>query len=78
MKKWIISSLVLILFLAVTVFIGFYVAIFLIGPHSDILPDWLHIPVGITLLVLIIGIPVWLGRITFHHLKRKENNNLSK
>jgi len=77
MKKWIISSLVLILSLAVTVFIGFYVAIFLIGPHSDILPDWLHIPVGIIMLVLILGIPVWLGRKTFHQFRHKENNNLS-
>lgn len=77
MKKWIVSSLVFILTLAITAFVGFYIAIFLIGPHSDVLHDWLHIPVGIILLVLILGIPVWVGRKTFHHFSHKGINNLS-
>jgi hypothetical protein len=72
MKKWIISSLVFILSLTATAFVGFYTAIFLIGPHSDVLLDWFHIPVGIILLVLILGIPVWLGRKTFIKFKRNE------
>ncbi|MDZ7623426.1 MAG: hypothetical protein U5J96_03125 [Ignavibacteriaceae bacterium] len=78
MKKWILSSLVFILTLAVTVFIGFYAAIFLIGPHTGILPEAFFIPVGIFLLIIIIGIPVLLTRFTFHHFKEKEKNNLSK
>ena len=57
MTKWILSSAVFILSLAVTVFIGFYLAIFLIGPHSDILPEVIHVPVGIILLAIILGIP---------------------
>ena len=77
MTKWILASVVIILCLAVTGFIGFYVAIFLVGPHSDILPEVIHIPVGIILLIIIIGIPLWLGRKTFLRFKRKENNNLS-
>jgi hypothetical protein len=77
MTKWILSSAVFILLLAVTVFIGFYLAIFLIGPHSDILPEVIHVPVGIILLTIIIGIPSWLGRITFIQFKLKEKNNLS-
>jgi len=77
MKKWMIILLVFILTLAVTAFVGFYTAMFLIGPHSDVLHDWLHIPVGIILLVLIIGIPVWFGRKTFHRFRHKEKNNLS-
>ena len=77
MTKWILSSVVFIFSLAVTGFIGFYVAIFLVGPHSDILPEVIHVPVGIILLIIIIGIPLWLGRKTFLRLKRKEENNLS-
>ena len=69
--------MVFILSLTITAFIGFYVAIFLIGPHSDILSEILRIPVGILLLIIIIGIPLWLGRKAFVELNRKEKNNLS-
>jgi uncharacterized transporter YbjL len=77
MTKWILSSVVFILSLAITGFIGFYVAIFLVGPHSDILPEVIHAPVGIMLLIIIIGFPAWLGRKIFVQVKRKEKNNLS-
>jgi hypothetical protein len=77
MTKWILSSAIFILSLAVTVFIGFYLTIFLIGPHSDILPEVIHVPVGIILLAIILGIPSWLGRKTFIQFKLKEKNNLS-
>ena len=77
MIKWILSSVVFILSLAVTGFVGFYVAIFLVGPHADILPDIIHVPIGIILLIIIIGFPVWLGRKIFVQFKRKEKNNLS-
>jgi len=73
MKKWILSLLIFLFVLAVTGFIGFYVTIFLIGPHSDILPDWIHNPVGIILLIINIGIPVLLGKITYFKIKRNEN-----
>lgn len=77
MTKWVLGSVVFMLCLSVTGFIGFYVAIFLVGPHSDILPEVIHVPVGIILLIIIIGIPLWLGRKTFLQLKRKEKNDLS-
>jgi protein-S-isoprenylcysteine O-methyltransferase Ste14 len=75
--KWILSFVVLILSLAVTVFVGFYVAIFLVGPHADTLPEMFHVSVGLLLLMIIIGVPFWLGRKTFLQFKRKEKNNLS-
>jgi hypothetical protein len=78
MKKWILSFVVFILSISVTGFVGFYVAIFLVGPHSDILPEILHVPVGLLLLILIIGVPLWLGRKTFILFNRKEKNNLLK
>ncbi len=71
MIKWILGSVVFILSLAVIGFIGFYATIFLIGPHSDILPDWLHVPVGLFLLFVIIGIPVWLSRKIFIKFRTK-------
>jgi len=72
MIKWILSSVVFILSLAVTGFVGFYAAIFLVGPHSDVLPEILYVPVGLLLLMIIIGVPLWLGRKTFALFKRKE------
>jgi hypothetical protein len=77
MKKWMFSLVVFILSLAVTGFVGFYVAIFLVGPHADILPEVIHAPVGIILLIIIVASPLWLGRKTFLQFKRKEKNNLS-
>ena len=76
MIKWIFSLLAFLFSLAVTGFIGFYTAILLIGPHSDILPDVVHIPVGVLLLILIVGIPLLLGRKFFYHLKLKEQKNI--
>lgn len=72
MKKWIISIVVFIISFTLTILIGFYAAIFLIGPHSDILPEILQVPVGIILLIVTIGIPVWFGRKTFYHFGIKE------
>jgi hypothetical protein len=73
MKKWITSIVVFILSFAVTAFVGFYSAIFLAGPHSDVLPEILQFPVGLFLLILIIGIPVWLSIKTFMKFKMKES-----
>jgi len=75
MIKWIFSFLVFTLSLSANLFVGFYIAIFLIGPHSDILPHWLHIPVGIFLLIIIIGIPALLGNKAYIFLKRRENKS---
>jgi len=62
MIKWILSVLSFLISLAFTGTIGFYLAIYLIGPHSDILPEFLHIPVGFILLSIIILIPLLLAR----------------
>ena len=71
MKKWIISIAVFILSFAVTAFVGFYTAIFLVGPHSDVLPEILQFPVGLLLLLLIIGIPLLIARKIFIKLNKK-------
>jgi len=72
MKKWIISIAVFILSFAVTAFVGFYGAIFLVGPHSDVLPEILQVPVGLLLWLLIIGIPFLIARKTFKKLNHKK------
>lgn len=74
MMKWIVSLFIFLFSLAVIGVAGFYFTIFLIGPHSDILPDDVHIPVGLFLLTLIIGISFLLGMKSFNYLKRKEQN----
>ena len=72
MKKWIISIAVFILSFAVTAFVGFYGAIFLVGPHSDVLPEILQVPVGLLLWLLIIGIPLLIARGIFKKLNHKK------
>ena len=72
MKKWIISISVFILSFAVSAFVGFYGAIFLVGPHSDVLPEILQVPVGLLLWLLIIGIPFLIARKTFKKLNHKK------
>jgi len=72
MRNWIISILAIIISISVTGFIEFYAAIFLVEPHSDILPEILQVPVGILLLIVTTGIPVWFGRKTFDHFRIKE------
>ena len=69
MKKWVVSIVVFVLSLAVTGFIGFYSAIFLIGPHSDILPEIFRVPVGLLLLIIIIGVPTWFSKKIFKRFK---------
>jgi len=72
MKKWIISIAVFILSFAVMAFVGFYGAIFLVGPHSDVLPEILEVPVGLLLWLLIIGIPLLIARKIFIKLNNKK------
>ncbi|MBK9096578.1 MAG: hypothetical protein IPM14_00380 [bacterium] len=78
MIKWIVSLFVFLFSLAVIGVAGFFFTIFLIGPHSDILPDDVHIPVGLFLLTLIIGIPLLLWMKSFNYLKRKEQKIIQK
>lgn len=77
MKKWIIAITVFILSFALMIIIGFYAAIFLIGPHSGILPQFLFIPVGLLLVVLILGIPLLLAKSTYLGIDRNENKTPS-
>ena len=57
--------------IAVLVFIGsflllapvaFFLTILFLGPHSDILPSVLKLPVGVLLFGLAFGVPFWLAR----------------
>jgi len=73
MKKWIISVAVFVLSFAVMAFVGFYGAIFLVGPHSDVLPEILQVPIGLLLWLLIIGIPLLIARIIFKKLNHKKD-----
>ena len=72
MKKWIISVAVFVLSFAVMAFVGFYGAIFLVGPHSDVLPEILQVPIGLLLWLLIIGIPLLIARKIFIKLNNKK------
>jgi hypothetical protein len=64
-KKWILSIIVFLFVLALTGVAGFFVAIFLAGPHSDFLPGALQIPVGVIIWTAVFGVPIWLARKTF-------------
>jgi hypothetical protein len=75
MKKWIVSLLVFLSVLTITAIIGFYTAIFLIGPHSDILPTYLFIPVGIIIILLVFSVPVFIGNKTYERIKKSEDKS---
>lgn len=61
MKLWILTLLVYIAALIPVAALGFFLAIFLVGPHGGILPNILRIPVGIMLWISVICIPLWIA-----------------
>ncbi len=61
MKKWVLSILVFFAAFAIMAFFGFFLAIFLAGPHSDILPEYLKSPVFLLILFAVLAVPSWLG-----------------
>ena len=72
MKKWVVSALVFLGSLLATASLGFFLALILVGPHSDILPRVLHVPVGLLLWSGVLGIPAWLSWITYRKFKARE------
>jgi hypothetical protein len=74
MKKWVLSILVFLVTLAILTFFGFFLVIFLAGPHSDILPEYLAAPVFFTVLFFVLAVPSWLAFKTF---KFFDKNKLS-
>jgi hypothetical protein len=71
MKKWILSLLVFLLSFSALALISFYAAIFLTGPHSDILAETIYLPVRLLLLLLVIGLPLWLAHKIFFRFKNR-------
>lgn len=72
MKKLILSILVFLSSLTPIVASGFFVGMLLVGPHSDILPTFFRVPIGIALWIFVIGTPLWLSYKTYMHFKNKE------
>jgi len=73
MKQWLTIIAVFLGSLLATAFVGFLLALILVGPHSDILPHVLHVPVGLLLWLVVLGIPSWLSWITYRKIKRRDN-----
>jgi len=73
LKKWILSLVVFVVSIAVTAIAGFFLGIFLVGPHSDTLPRALQVPVGLGIWAGVLGIPIWLSYKTFTIYKSREN-----
>jgi hypothetical protein len=71
MKKWIISIAAFLFSFAAISVISFYAAIFLVGPHSSILPEIFFVPVALLLLALTLCIPALIFYKTFKRLKTK-------
>jgi hypothetical protein len=72
MLKWILSVLIFLVTLAVLAFFGFFLAIFLAGPHSDILPEYFKSPAFITILFVVLAIPSWLAYKIFQRLNSRK------
>ncbi len=72
MKYWFLTIAVFLGSLLATAVIGFFLGVLLVGPHSDILPSVLHIPVGLMLWLFVLGLPLWLARLTYRKLQRRK------
>jgi hypothetical protein len=80
LKQWVIISIVFLGSFIATAFVCYYLAIILVGPHSDIMPGFLYIPVLVILWLSIPGIPCWLSLLTYKKLTSKldETANATK
>ena len=82
MKQWVIISIVFLSSFIATAFVCYYLAIILVGPHSDILPGLLYIPVIVILWLSLPGVPSWLSLLTYKKLSRgldeTKNKNIIK
>lgn len=71
--RWLLSTVVFLLALLPAAAAGLLLALFLVGPHSDLLPATLRAPVGIAIWALVLGLPAWFAWRTFiGHGPRRE------
>ncbi len=77
MKYWFLTIAVFLGSLLVTAVIGFFLGVLLVGPHSDILPFILRIPVGLMLWLFVLGLPLWLARLMYRKLQRRKPESSS-
>lgn len=75
MKKWLLTLVTFVFTLLLTATLAFFLAIFLVGPHSDIVPEPFQAPVGITLWALTLGTPLWASYRVYKNINRNKNNN---
>lgn len=75
MKKWLTSIVVFICAAVVTAVVGFFLGLFLVGPHSDLLPKILRVPTGLLIWAAVVGVPVWLAHKTFSTYAAKEKKH---
>ncbi len=73
MKQWMVILAVFLGSLLVTVPVGLFLGLLLVGPHSDILPQVLRVPVGLLLWLAVPGVPSWLSWIAYRKLKHKRD-----
>lgn len=77
MNKWFVSVAVFIGTGAVMAVIGFFLGLFLVGPHSDLLPEVLRVPVGLLIWVGVLGVPAWLSyKVFLKHVSREQRHNV--
>lgn len=72
MKQWVAIIAVFLGSLLVTAIVGFFLALLLVGPHSDILPGVLRVPVGLLLWLGVLGIPFWLSWATYRKFRHRD------
>ncbi len=73
MKQWIVIPVVFLGGLLVTVPVGLFLGLLLVGPHSDILPQALRALVGLLLWLAVLGVPSWISWIAYRKLKHKRD-----
>ena len=68
--RWLFAVVVWLLATAILAPVCFFATIFLAGPHSSILPDFLQPVVALLSLAVLLVTPLWLARAAWRRAGR--------
>lgn len=64
-SRGLVSAVVFVLAFLPAAAVGLLLAFLLVGPHADLLPEPLRVPVGIAIWAAVLALPVWFAWRTY-------------
>ncbi len=56
---------------------GLFLGLLLVGPHSDLLPKVLRVPVALSIWAGVLGVPAWLSyKVFLKYLVRERRHDI--